>query len=104
MEGGSYLDSPLANPAAGSSCDVGGENLNGFPEEVVIVSVRGLNEREPPKAMAVTISGEARKFMVLGFPSLREAKLRLNEERIVLVCLVDDGRSVLFHCYRAIKC
>ena len=45
-------------------------------------SVMGLNESFPEKAMAVTTVGEARKFMVSLFPSLRERKLRLKEVRM----------------------
>jgi hypothetical protein len=41
-----------------------------------------LKLREPEKAMAVTISGEARKFMVRRLPSLRALKFRLKEVRM----------------------
>ena len=39
-----------------------------------MVSVTGLNDNLPLKAMAVTIGGEARKFMVFLFPSFRDLK------------------------------
>jgi hypothetical protein len=48
----------------------GALNLKG-PLGVSIESVMGLKLRSPEKAMAVTISGEARKFIVLRLPSLR---------------------------------
>ena len=68
---------PVSKPEAGSSAPVGGEKRKGAPDGVVIVSVRGLNVVLPAYDMAVTISGDARKFMVSGFPSLRPRKLRL---------------------------
>ena len=40
---------------------MGGENLKGLPEGVGIESVKGLKERDPAKARAVTISGEVTK-------------------------------------------
>ena len=47
------------------------------------VSVSGLNDSRPPSAKAVTISGLAMKFIVVGWPSLRRGKLRLYEVTIV---------------------
>ncbi len=43
------------------------------------VSVIGLNVSLPERTIAVTISGEATKPNVLGFPSVRFAKFLLNE-------------------------
>ena len=45
-------------------------------------SVIGLKESFPEKAIAVTIVGDARKFIVSLLPSLRDLKLRLNDVRI----------------------
>jgi len=56
---------------------VGASNLNCLPSGVGSVSVRGLKDSEPPKARAVTISGEATKECVPGLASLRPVKLRL---------------------------
>ena len=39
--------------------------MNGFPLGVVKESVRGLKDSFPAKAIAVTISGDERKFIVL---------------------------------------
>lgn len=47
-------------------------------------SVMGLNESFPENAIAVTIVGEARKFIVSRLPSLRDLKLRLKEVRIAI--------------------
>ena len=49
--------------------------MNTSPEGSVNESVIGLKESFPENAMAVTIVGEARKFMVRLFPSLRDLKL-----------------------------
>jgi hypothetical protein len=67
--------SPIANPAEGRSCPDGGANLNGAPDGSVSVSVKGLNDSLPEKAIAVTTVGEARKFIVKRLPSLRDLKL-----------------------------
>lgn len=68
------------------------------PEGVSRVSVVGLKLRSPEKAMAVTISGEARKFMVRRLPSLRALKLRLNEVRIA-AGLVGCSVALKIPCY-----
>lgn len=75
MGGGSYEMSPSANPEGGRSCPEGGLNLNDFPEGSVNESVIGLKESFPENAIAVTIVGEARKFIVRLLPSLRDLKL-----------------------------
>jgi hypothetical protein len=49
--------------------------LNNAPEGSVNESVIGLKESFPENAIAVTIVGEARKFMVRLLPSLRDLKL-----------------------------
>jgi len=66
--------SPTANPAEGRSSPVGGKNLKGSPEGSVSVSIMGLKESFPENAIAVTIVGEAKKFMVKRLPSLRDLK------------------------------
>ena len=66
--------SPGVNPAEGKSWPDGGENLKLSPEGRVSESVIGLKESFPENAIAVTIVGEARKFMVSRFPSLRDLK------------------------------
>ena len=54
----------MANPRLGSSEPKGGEKRNGSPDGVGIESVIGLNVVLPSYDIAVTSSGEARKFMV----------------------------------------
>ena len=49
--------------------------MNFSPLGRVMESVMGLKLSLPEKAMAVTIVGEARKFMVFELPSLRDLKL-----------------------------
>lgn len=44
--------------------------------------MRGLKLRDPENAIAVTSSGEARKFIVFRLPSLRALKLRLKDVRM----------------------
>src|SRR5277367_2632921 len=66
---------PGENPAAGRSSPEGARNLNGSPDGSVSESVTGLKESFPEKAIAVTIVGEERKFIVSAFPSLRDLKL-----------------------------
>lgn len=58
--------------------------MNCCPLGVVIVSVIGLNDSLPLNAIAVTIEGDARKFMVLAFPSLRDLKFLFFVQDIVL--------------------
>ena len=70
-----YERSPGVKPLAGSCDPVGGENLKGLPFLSVRVSVNGLKDSFPENAIAVTISGEQRKFMVLLFASFRALKL-----------------------------
>lgn len=53
--------------------------MNGAPEGRVMESVTGLKESFPENAMAVTTVGDARKFMVLRLPSLRDLKFLMNE-------------------------
>lgn len=47
--------------------------------------------------MAVTISGEARKFMVSGLPSFRPRKFRLYEVKMALLSPFSTP-SVRLHC------
>lgn len=53
------------NPLGGSWTPAGGSNLKGFPLVSISESVMGLNDNCPAKAIAVTISGDERKFIVL---------------------------------------
>lgn len=69
---------PRVKPLEGRSCPVGGRNWKGFPSGKAMESVIGLNESFPEKAIAVTTVGEARKFIVLRLPSLRDLKLLLR--------------------------
>ena len=54
-------------------------NWNRSPDGRVNESVMGLKESLPENAMAVTIVGEARKFIVRLLPSFRDLKL-LNQK------------------------
>ena len=65
---------PGVKPSDGRSCPRGGENLKLLPEGRGIESVTGLNESLPENAIAVTIVGEARKFLVRALPSFRDLK------------------------------
>lgn len=67
--------SPPVNPAEGRSRPDGGENLKDPPEGSGRESVIGLNDSLPENAIAVTIIGDARKFLVNRLPSLRALKL-----------------------------
>lgn len=55
--------------------------MNG-PVGVEIESVTGLKFKDPENAIAVTISGEARKFIVRRLPSFLALKLRLKDVRM----------------------
>ena len=57
--------------------------MNDSPEGSFYESVTGLNESFPENAMAVTIVGEARKFIVRLLPSLRDLKLLKQNVRLV---------------------
>jgi hypothetical protein len=57
------------------------------PSFVSIVSVTGSKSKEPAKARATTISGEARNDLVVALPSLRRAKFRLKLETMLLNCV-----------------
>jgi hypothetical protein len=72
------------NPLAGRSWPEGAENLNDSPLGRVNESIMGLNDNFPEKAMAVTIVGEARKFIVLLLPSFLDLKLRLKLVRMAV--------------------
>ena len=62
-----------------------------------MLSVKGLKVVLPAYAIAVTISGDARKFIVSGLPSLRPRKLRLYDVKIALPSPFVIP-SVRFHC------
>lgn len=70
------------NPADGRSCPEGAVNLNVSPDGRINESVMGLKDSFPEKDMAVTIVGEARKFIVKGLPSFRDLKFLLKLETI----------------------
>ena len=57
--------------------------MNCEPSAAFKLSRNGLNESLPAIASAVTISGLAMKFIVVGRPSLRAGKLRLYDVTIV---------------------
>src|SRR5690606_40801826 len=57
----------------------GGLNITSSPLLFINVSVIGLKSKRPEIANAATISGDVTKACVLGFPSARLEKLRLNE-------------------------
>ena len=94
MGDGAKDKSPGVYPRGGSRSPDGGANLNG-PEGVWIESVTGLKLRSPENAMAVTISGDAKKFIVLRLPSFLALKFRLNDVRIALSSPFFSSR---FHC------
>lgn len=73
---------PGMKPLDGNVSPVGGSNLKGLPFESISSSTIGLKLSLPENAMAVTTSGDARKFIVCRFASLRPLKLRLNEVRM----------------------
>ena len=58
--------------------------MNDVPSAPMRVSVSGLNDSRPARAIAVTSSGLPMKFIVVGWPSLRRGKLRLYEVTMVL--------------------
>lgn len=68
---------PGMKPAEGRSCPDGGENLKVLPFSSGRQSMIGLNESLPENARAVTICGDARKFIVKRLPSLRALKFLL---------------------------
>jgi hypothetical protein len=61
-----------------------------------MLSVKGLKVVVPANAIAVTISGEARKFIVSGLPSFRPRKFRLYDVKIALLSPFETP-SVLCH-------
>mmetsp|Transcript_24095 Transcript_24095/g.75513 ORF Transcript_24095/g.75513 Transcript_24095/m.75513 type:complete len:266 (-) Transcript_24095:1192-1989(-) len=78
--GGAWkVSMPGSKPFSGSSSPKGESNTISWPSEPTRASFSGLKVRSPAMAKAVTISGEATKQCVAGLPSLRAAKLRLNE-------------------------
>jgi hypothetical protein len=71
-------------PFVGRSWPDGAANLNFSPEGRVKESMRGLKDSFPEKAIAVTMVGEARKFIVLLLPSFLDLKFRLKLVRIAV--------------------
>lgn len=95
--------SPGVKPLAGSSSAPGGSKRKGWPSAPIKVSVIGLKDNLPEKAIAVTISGElcksvldqcqanwgcareapyAKKFIVLVLPSFLPLKFLLKEVKM----------------------
>jgi hypothetical protein len=70
---------PGSYPFGGSSLPEGCSNVNGLPSEPIRLSFKGLNDKVPAKANAVTISGEATNAWVAGLASLRPVKFRLYD-------------------------
>lgn len=69
--------------------------MNDSPEGRIMLSVIGLKESFPEKAIAVTIVGDARKFMVMLLPSFLDLKLRLKLVKMArpkckLITIVDS--------------
>lgn len=62
--------------------ELAGEGLQVKKEDEFAVKIGG--ERRRKRTIAVTMSGEARKFMVRRLPSLRALKLRLKEVRMAV--------------------
>lgn len=87
---------PSSNPERGSSAPEGAEKRNSEPDGVLMLSVNGLKVVVPANAIAVTISGEARKFIVSGLPSFRPRKFRLYDVKIALLSPFETP-SVLCH-------
>ena len=85
------------NPDCGKSLPWGGWNLNSLPFGNSIESVTGLKFISPEYIMAVTISGEVKKFMVFLLPSFLARKFLLNEVKMALKSVDVFGTSVLSH-------
>src|SRR5258706_135370 len=82
--GARYAARPSSKPPAGTSgARPGASRRKASPSAPESESTSGLNERRPAAANAVTISGLAMKFIVVGAPSLRRGKLRLYDVTIV---------------------
>lgn len=58
--------------------------MNSSPEDSLIESVVGLNDSFPENIMAVTIVGDARKFIVERFPSFLALKFLLKLVNIAM--------------------
>ena len=71
--------SSTSKPLGGSSYPTGSESFTFFPSSLVRKSVIGLKSNLPEIAIAATISGDATKACVFGFPSALLAKFLLNE-------------------------
>ena len=96
IAGAWYPLSFTSKPFSGSSTPLGSSSLTSSPFSFFRVSVRGLKLRSPAIAIAVTISGEATKEWVLGFPSFRLAKLRLKE--VIMEFFSSLSAPCLAHC------
>mmetsp|Transcript_33922 Transcript_33922/g.100966 ORF Transcript_33922/g.100966 Transcript_33922/m.100966 type:complete len:293 (+) Transcript_33922:705-1583(+) len=90
-----YVSMPGSKPLDGSSSPPGISSVSSFPSAPTSVSFSGLNVKSPAIAMAVTSSGDATKQCVAGLPSLRAAKLRLNDVMMELASPL--ATSVRFH-------
>jgi len=79
QSGSIYPLSSTSKPLGGNSQPVGSSNLTSSPRLLNNESVFGLNPKSPEIAIAATISGEATKACVFGFPSALFAKFLLKE-------------------------
>ena len=96
VKGAKYPLSFTSKPLGGSSTPVGASRRTSSPFSLISVSVIGLKSSLPEMAIAATISGEATKAYVLGFPSALFEKFLLKECMMVFFsCL---SASFLAHC------
>jgi hypothetical protein len=77
------VSTPASKPRDGRVSPLGGWNLNFLPSLPTSSSTNGLKRKSPPKANAVTSSGEVTNAWVCGLASLRAVKLRLYDVTIV---------------------
>ena len=77
--GSKYPESSTSKPFGGNSHPVGSSSMTFSPLELINESVNGLKSNLPEIAIAATISGDATKACVFGFPSALLAKFLLKE-------------------------
>ena len=88
--------SSTANPLGGNTSPFGSSSFTSFPLRSFSVSVAGLKSSRPAIAKAVVSSGPAINAYVLGLPSARRRKLRLNE--VTMAFLRSLSSVCRFHC------
>ena len=94
--GAKYPLSSTSKPLGGSSIPVGASRRTSSPSSLISASFIGLKSSLPEMATAATISGEATKACVFGFPSARLEKFLLKEWMMVFFsCL---SAPDLAHC------